>query len=166
MYCQYQVNSIKYQDKRPMLDHEAAYILFQNGTEQNAIARIMKRTEKTIGDWKKKYKWDDRRRQHHTSKETSMERLQKLIDYQLRALEQKVNAAQEDNPDELKLIDKGDIDALSKMYAAVKGDERTWTDYVTVMREYYDYLQTKDQTLAKETLDHADTFLDLKRRTL
>jgi hypothetical protein len=149
-----------------MQDQDAAYILYQNGTEQKDIARILNRSEKTIGDWKKKNKWDDRRRQHHTSKETSSERLQMLIDYQLRALEQKVKAAQAENPDELKLIDKGDIDALSKMYAAVKGDERTWTDYVTVMREYYEYLQTKDQTLAKETLDHADTFLDLKRRTL
>ena len=143
---------------------EAAYILFQQGWSQGRIADAVKVTEKTVSNWKTKHNWDKKRTESAMSKESSEQKLWNLIAYQLDALERKKEEWIRD--EEYKLIDKGDIDALSKMYSAVKGKQHTWAQIVEIITELVDFCQSKNFKLTKELIQLTDEFLMLKKEAM
>ncbi|MGE0635997.1 MAG: hypothetical protein AB7G44_03410 [Bacteroidia bacterium] len=143
----------------------AARDLFNLEWEQKDIAKVLKTTEKTISEWKKKGDWDKKRTEAAIHLATSEEALWELISYQLAVLKRKKDEWLKDEPDSTKLIDKGDIDALQKMFSVVKKEQQTWTTYVTVLREFMDKLQSVDSNLAKKLVEPVDNFLnDMKNK--
>lgn len=158
----------------------AARILFNEGTAQKDIARILRVTEGTVSKWARDEDWRGSRIANAIARESAEEGIWHLINYQIEQLtaitkEWKENAGKKlKNPDgsdggtypRNKLIDKGDIDALQKMFAAVKGKQQTWTHYVSVTRELMEHLQNSDSELAKRLIEHVDQFLNDKRQKL
>lgn len=147
-----------------MENKDAAYLLFLEGWDQKRIAAALRVTEKTITTWKKQYDWDRKRTEKAIARETSEEKLWKLISYQLTALEQRTEEWIKDS--EYRLLDKGDIDALAKMYSAVKNKQHTWAQIVEIITELLDYLQARNFKLAKEVLELTDEFLMNKKNNL
>lgn len=158
-----------------MENKEAAKILFFDGWPQNRIAEALKVSEKTISSWKQKEGWEEKRAKHHLMHETSAEKLMELINYQLEVLnrirqlqEEQLRSGAITTVKELAslLIPKGDIDALQKMFVAVKSKQQSWATYVSVIREFAEHLQATDLELAKGMLDAADEFLLNKKKEL
>lgn len=149
---------------------EAAHILFNEGISQKEIASIINVSEKTISLWAKNGNWDKKRSENNLQKQTSEEGVWELINYQLKVLKKikEVHELTLDGTNDLKeikskLIDRGDIDALQKLFTTIKGKELEWTKRVKVIREFSEYIETEDMKLAKEVIPLATQFLNEKR---
>ena len=149
-----------------MEKHLAAQVLYNDGWDQKEIASTLKVSEQTLVSWKKKHDWERKKAEHNLARETAEERLWSLINYQLDVLnnikEQNLELPEKDR----KLLDKGDIDGLAKMFSAVKGKQLEWTNYVRVSRELMEVISAVDLNLSKELFTHITEFLNKKRATL
>lgn len=139
----------------------AAKELYFQGWDQNDIARIVKVTENTMTKWVKIGNWKEERATKFSLNDSISNQLLELIDYQLTAIRERVSEWKKSG--EKKLIDKGEIDALSKMFASVKQKDILWTHYVNVCRELADFVATKDPEFTKALVEFTDAFLMNKR---
>lgn len=149
---------------------EAAHILFNEGISQKEISSIVNVSEKTICLWAKNGNWDKKRSENNLQKQTSEEGVWELINYQLKVLKKikEIHELTFDNVDDLKLIkskliDRGDIDALQKLFTTIKGKEMEWTGRVKVIREFTEYIEMEEPKLAKEVIPMANQYLNEKR---
>ncbi len=139
---------------------DAAKSLFLAGWEQNRIAKLLEVAPNSITAWKKAGAWEKKRTEQALAQETASERIWKLINHNLRVIEERT----EQDPD--KLIERGDIDALYKLFAAVKTKEVAWGAYITTARELMEYVQQMQLDLAKQLDPLLDEFLKQKRKDL
>lgn len=139
----------------------AGKALFMQNISNVEIARTLDVSETTVSNWVTKGGWREERANGLALKKTIQDTLLTLIDYQLEALSQ----ITEENrtAGKLKLLDKAEIDALSKMFAAIKGKEQTWANVVSTIREFSSFINEKDNDLAKALIPYADDFLMTKR---
>lgn len=145
---------------------DAAFTLFEQGFTQKDMAKIFGVGEDTIGVWKKAGDWDSRIAGLNELYRLNSERVAKLISYQLRALEKTVARWEQDSDEQPKLIGKGEIDALSKLYATIKTKDMEWSTYIRVMREFIQFISTKDLALSKRLTETVNDFLNQKQTTL
>lgn len=153
-----------------MESKEAARILFNDGSTQKDIASMLNISEKTISDWAKKGNWDKKRSESNLKKQTSEEGVWELINYQLKVLKliKEKHEVELENCTDLKeikakLIDRGDIDALQKLFTTIKGKEMEWSQRVKVIREFTEYLEGEDTKLAQSVVPLANQYLNEKR---
>lgn len=143
---------------------DAAFTLFQEGYTGKHIAKVMGVTEQTVSSWKKSDKWDEKVANHKQLWESNAEKVMKLISYQLRALERKVTEWEDEGSNQL--IGKGEIDALSKLYATIKTKEMTWANHISVMKAFVEFLSRENFELAKQLTEPVDLFLNEIREQL
>jgi transposase len=148
----------------------AAQELYNAGLDQKNIANVLEISEKTISGWKKKYSWEEKRAKKNMAKEAAEDRVWKLINFQLRVLDMQVDD-QEDKLKkkeltELKPLDKGDVDALQKLWTTVKGKQLDWSVVVNNISEFVGFISERDLDLSKLILEHADDFMNYKRKNL
>ena len=62
------------------------------------------------------------------------------------------------------LIERGDIDALQKLFTTIKGKELAWSGMVKILREFIEYLERENIHLAKKVLPFSQEFLNEKRK--
>ena len=144
---------------------DAALLLYMGGMEQQAIATLVRRSENTISNWKKEEGWEDKKRKRDVQNQTSEDSIRELIDYQLTALKERKDSWLKDRHegDYPRLIEKGDIDALQKLYSTIKKNEREWEDTVFVMRDFLLWLERHDLQQAKAIVDSITFYLNDKR---
>ena len=154
-----------------MQKREAAKKLFFQGVKQTEIAKLLRVSEQTVSTWAKKDNWDEQRNEHELFKESSTEKVQRLISYQLKVLDviaNKMEGKMDESMDvqELQklLISKGDIDALQKLFVTIKGKELEWTNIVSIVRDMVEYIQEQDTALAKKIAPLADEYINHKRQ--
>ncbi|GAB3734956.1 hypothetical protein [Spirosoma lituiforme] len=63
-------------------------------------------------------------------------------------------------------LDKGEVDALAKMFAQVKGKELTFDNLVNLIRELLEFLNQKSPDLAKALVPYTNDFLFAKKEVL
>lgn len=142
----------------------AAKELFMLGWDQSRIAATVQVTPATMSKWVAADAWREERATKYSINDSISNSLLELIDYQLGAIKEKVKGYKADGTN--KLLDKGEIDALSKLFAGVKQKDISWTHYVNVCRELADHVATKDGDFAKALVEFIDVFLMQKRETL
>jgi len=154
-----------------MESKEAAHILYNQGTSQKDISAILGISEKTISLWVTRGKWNAKRAENNLKKTTSEESVWELISYQLKVLKKikDIHERELDTVDDLKevkakLIDRGDIDALQKLFTTIKGKELEWAQRVKVIRDFTEYLEVEDSSLAKQVIPLANQYLNEKRK--
>ncbi|MGL6123944.1 MAG: terminase gpP N-terminus-related DNA-binding protein [Shewanella sp.] len=142
-----------------------AKVLFNAGFEQKRIAQMLKLSEVTISKWAKEGEWKKKLTENKMRTEASAERVQKLIDYQLRALEELTEKWEKDRkPGEtLPLIQAGNTDGLQKLYTTIKSKEIAWSQIVKIITEFVDNIQERDLALAKKLVPLADSYINNKR---
>jgi predicted transcriptional regulator len=145
---------------------EAAKILFDSGWEQKRIAEMMKVSEVTLSKWATEGNWKKKLAQKSLSKEVAEDVVWELINYQLKALKQLKDKWEKEKKEDLKLLDRGDVDALQKLYTTVKGKQIEWAQVVTIIKEFIDDVQERDLDTAKRLLPFAESFLNRKRTDL
>ena len=143
---------------------EAAWHLYKEGLLQKDIARILNVSEQTVVSWKQKADWDKKLHEHKELHDSNAQRILKLIAYQLRTIERMVQRWEEENND--RLIGKGEIDALSKLYATIKSKETTWSNYIKVCKDLMEFIASKDLPLAKVLTEKIDEFLNETRENI
>lgn len=156
-----------------MNKRDAAYSLFVDGFSQKDIAAILSVTEKTVSAWKINEKWDEKRAEKNRLRDTVSDNIMKLINHQLKVLNRitQVNEADIEGSNDIGMLNKaliqnGQIDALYKMFAAIKGKERGWEDYVKVVKELLAHIAADNLELAKQLTEPAHDFLNEKRNQL
>ena len=139
----------------------AAKELFFLGWTMQRIRTSLKLHENTLTKWCKDGNWREERARRYSIDESVSSQLLELIDYQLQALRKHLEAHKDD--DTPKLLDKGEIDALSKLFAAHKQKDIAWSQYVTITREIIQHIATKDAELSRQLVQYTDEFLIQKR---
>ena len=158
----------------------AAKTLYLDGFEQKTIAKIMKTSEPTVSKWVREGNWKDERIKKNLRQDNIIERVQKLIEYQLNAIDENLiiaadarerhNQEQEEKGEPknmfMPLISKGEIDALSKLNAMIKHKNVSWMHVVNTMKVYMEHLQIKDLALAKQSIEAVEQFLQIQQELL
>lgn len=145
---------------------DAAAILYREGYSQTDIADMMKVSTNTVSKWAQDGRWKEKKVSEELLQDNSMQRIIKLIDYQTRALERRVDSWLQEDDKSTKLIERGDIDALQKLYTTIRSDAKKFSDYVHVVRELLTFIQHKDLELAQRLTEPADDFINEKRKIL
>jgi predicted transcriptional regulator len=148
----------------------AAQELFNAGWDQKKIASILELSEKTISEWKKKHRWEEKRAKKNMAHDVAEDTVWELINYQLAALKAKKDRFEEDlrnkKVDDLPALDKGDVDALQKLWTTVKNKQLDWSVIVNNIKDFVGFLSERDIELAKSILTHTDDYLNFKRKNL
>lgn len=157
-----------------MLDiKHAAYLLKKEGYTVDEICKLLRRSQKTIYMWQKKYNWNAKCLREDLFKQTAEEDVQELISHNLKILKmiaEKKNSVLKkrggNSVDDLQssLISRGDIDALQKLFSTIKGKELTWSTMVKILREFMEHLEAENLELAKKVLPYSNEFLNVKRK--
>ena len=142
----------------------AAKLMFFEGYAQKEIAQLLGCPETTVSRWKKEDKWDKLLDEKNTIQQTNEQYVKKLINYQLKSLDALVDQWESEGTP--RLIQKGEIDALSKLYATIKKKDVESTTYVKIVREFMSYLQDENLAMAKKIIPISDNFLNDKRESL
>ncbi len=143
----------------------AGKALYMQNVPNVEIARILDVSETTVSNWVTKGGWREERATGLALKKTIQDNLLALIDYQLEALNQ-IAEENRSSGGKMKLLDKADIDALSKMFATIKGKELTFANLITVVRELIEFLNQKSPDLAKALVPYTNDFLLAKKEVL
>lgn len=156
-----------------MTAKEAGYKLYQEGVDLDEIAKILKRSYNTIAKWSSDGDWKKRKIDQTLREETSKDRVWGLIDYQLRIVERICKQREKELNDDMSakelrslLIDKGEIDALAKLFAPIKGKEMTWDNIVKNTRELVTHIESYDLNLAKQVIPIIHEWLNKKREDM
>lgn len=148
----------------------AAQELYNAGWEQKQIAGILDLSEQTISTWKTKHRWEEKRATKNMAREVAEDRVWKLINFQLKVLDLQVDDQEEalrnKLVDELKPLDKGDVDALQKLWTTVKNKQLEWSVIVNIIKDFVGFISERDLELAKKILMHSDDYLNFKRKNL
>lgn len=148
----------------------AAQELYNAGWDQKRIASILELAEQTISAWKQKFRWEEKRATKNMAREVAENRVWKLINYQLKVLDLQVDDLEKSfsskQISQLKTLDKGDIDALQKLWTTVKAKQLDWSLIVNNVSDFVSFISERDLALSKQLLDHADDFMNFKRKNL
>lgn len=148
----------------------AAQELFNAGWDQKRIAGILELSEQTISTWKQKHRWEEKRARKNMAEEVAEDNVWELINYQLAILKTRKELMEEKlrkkDIDELPPLDKGDVDALQKLWTTVKNKQLDWAIIVRIIKEYVSFVSERDLELAKQILNHTDDYLNYKRKSL
>ncbi len=156
-----------------MTKKQAAHILYLNGLTLKEIASTLRTSYNTITKWSSDSDWKRIKAEKALREQTSQERIWGLIDYQLKIIERitQVRSTELDkttDPETLKkaLIERGDIDALQKLFTTIKGKEITWDQMVKLTRELIEFIEKDHFHLAKQIAPLANEWLNQKREKL
>ncbi len=153
-------------------ERDTAFSLFREGYSQKEIARLCGVNPATVTRWKKEDRWDQKRTESNLVITSSKEMVWDLIRYNLRVLtiqkeKQEEQFALTKDPKDLTLINKGDVDALAKLFACIKGPEKKFSDFVEMMKDFIRFIETQEGVeKAKELLPFSDKYLHNKRAEL
>ena len=150
---------------------DAGKIMYDQGISQKEISEILNVQPKTVNLWVKNGNWDKQRSAHALAKQTSEERVWQLINHQLKIIEMITKKHEEVLDDSLEikelkalLIERGDIDALQKLFTTIKGKELEWSHIVKIVREFIEYVEREDISTAQKLTPLANEYLNNKRQ--
>lgn len=153
--------------------HSAIDELFNAGWDQKDIARVLKISEVTVSRYAGKNGLRKKRTMQSLARKTSEENALTALEHQstiIRLIAEKLRAKLSENPtmEELQaaLIPKGEIDALQKLFTTIRGKEQDWSGVVKIIREFTSFLKEVDMELAQGVVDHADDYINEKRRVM
>jgi predicted transcriptional regulator len=153
--------------------HSAIDELFKAGWEQKDIARVLKLSEVTVSRYAGKNGLRKKRAMQSLARQTSEENALIALEHQstiIRLISEKLREKLTETAtmEELQaaLIPKGEIDALQKLFTTIKGKELEWSAVVKIIREFTSYLKESDTKLAQQIIDHADDYINEKRRVM
>ena len=148
-------------------------VLFSAGWEQKDIAKTLKLSEKTVSGHVTRNGLKKSRTMQSLARKTSEENALIALEHQttiIRLIAEKLRTGLGENPsmEDLKaaLIPKGEIDAVQKLFTTNKGKELEWSAVVKIISEFTAWLKEVDMEIAQGVVDHADDYINEKRRVM
>ena len=151
-----------------MEKRDAARALYLDGWNQADIARALKISEQTVSKWSSDAKWKQLKVSRLLIEDNSVQRLYEIIDYQTTMLKRKKDQWLSEDPEgkNIHLIERGDIDALQKLFSCIKKEAHNFSAYATVLKELLEFAQAADLELAKQLTAVGDAFLQHKQTSM
>lgn len=142
---------------------DSALDLFvEHGFSKNKIAKTVGVSVQTISAWADEDGWDETRSKRLKVEKNMKLRIFNLIDHSLEVFEQEISKQKESA--QLKHLDKGQIDGLSKLLAGIKAKELNFSDSVKLLSDLIDYINGQDNTLARKLVPFIDGFISEIRK--
>lgn len=151
--------------KKKETDKEAALELYFKDWSLAKIAKVLNLSESTIIRWKKKHNWEQTKLDQSSLMRDSTHSIWTLINYQNKALNARIKEyekAAEDGKG-YKVIERGDLDALQKLYSIVKKNDTDTITIIEISTELLEHVQSKDFKLAQKLEQHVTEFINIKR---
>ncbi len=145
---------------------QAAKTLFMQGFDQTEIAKILEVSLNTTTKWKQAEGWTEQRLQKELHDNTNADIVRELISYQLAVLKSKKDAELLLSAENRKLIERGDIDALQKLYTTIKRDEIKFEIFVSVAKRILAFVAEENIDLAKKVEPTFNRFINEARKSL
>lgn len=137
--------------------------LFMSGHfSQEKIASIVDVTSQTMSKWANEADWREKRLSSSNLKKSIADRIHNLIDHSLEVMEKEVESQRNDGL--LKTLDKGQIDALSKLFSGIKQRELTFTQQVVLLTEFLDFAQKQNLAAAKQIAPIIELYIAHRRQ--
>jgi hypothetical protein len=148
-------------------DKDNAEELFLNDNwSKQRIAMFFKTSANTITKWGVEGEWDEKRLRQNKIKKSLNLRIYEAIDYQMEVIEdyyRDQRKQKEKNGTLLKELDKGQVDALSKLSASIKTRELTLVQSINFLRKYHDFVKEQDELLAQKMFPYSDNYIQALR---
>lgn len=142
---------------------ENAFDLFLNHEfSKNKIAKTIGVSVQTISAWADEDQWDETRERNRKVEKDMKVRIYKLVDHSLQVFEQEIE--KQKRAGELKHLDKGQIDGLSKLLAGIKAKEISFGNAVKLLTDFIAYVNSQDVSLAKTIIPYVDGFIAVLRK--
>jgi transposase len=145
---------------------EAAKVLYMEGLNQDDIAKILSVAPNTLTRWKQQDNWVERKIQRNLHDQTIEDTVRELIAYQLDVLRAKKNQELCLDAEDRKLIERGDIDALQKLFTTIKRDELKYESFIKIVKQLLAFIANEDLETAKIVEPLLNRFLNEIRKTL
>lgn len=144
---------------------QAAKALFLRGDTQQQIADKLDISLSTVEKWSIRGNWSAKRVDTKPIFDmTNREMLLDIIGHNLAVLHRRVLLYQAENADTL--ISKEEIEALTRMYLAVKGSQTRYSDNVQLIRRSLEYIGRENLDAAKAAIPAFDKLLaDLRKES-
>ena len=136
--------------------------LFMLGFDQRKIAGYIDTSEQTLSKWSNDGQWAEKRIESKKLKKNISERIERLIDRQLEVMEAVVSGQRE--TDTYTPLDKGQVDALSKLFSGIKQKEIGFAQQVVLLTDFLDFAQKQNLVLAKQIAPLIELFIAQKRQ--
>lgn len=135
-----------------MEKREIAYKMYEWGSSQNDIAKLLGTAVSTISNWKKEDDWEERLETQRSHAKTIQEGVKEIVAYQVEVLQSKVKEYKQGNKvgTALPSLDKGDLDALLKGVRALDTNKSKLEDIIKASTELLVFVRGRNIELAKE----------------
>lgn len=129
----------------------AQYLYTEAKLNQKEVANKVGVSQKTIGEWKEKYMWEDLRKSLLTTRKEQLA----ILYNQLDAITGYIRDHQNNIPDSKQ------SDSILKITAAIKNLETEFSigDVYEIGKRFISHIQTIDYEKSKELVDYYDSFI-------
>lgn len=154
---------------------QQAFEAFCLGLNGKQIGQIVKRSEQTISDWRKKFNWEKKKQERAVSRDNAEKTTWELLNWNLRILrlisiknEELLNDKEDHTIQELQamLTPRGDCDAVQKLHSTIKAKTSTWGDCISISMEMLEYFEQNHYEASKQFAPLMDEWLSHKRKEL
>jgi hypothetical protein len=137
--------------KRPKKDYttsrNAARTLYMTGAfTLLELAAMFGVSETSMGKWKQEGEWERKRIEFNLNSQTSAANIRNIVLHTSTVLAKRA----EDLAAEGKVIDKGELDGLYKMFISVRHDEISLDQFVKICTQILKYIEIQNLSLAKQ----------------
>lgn len=136
----------------------AAKLMYFEGYTRKQIAALLGISEQTVSKYKKEGKWAEEMKLNNEIELNNELHVKQVLNYQIKTMKAKVEEWEKEGS--LNFVEKGEIDALSKLYSIIKKKDVEWTTYIKIIKEFMQYLQQANLKVAKEVLEISNQFLN------
>lgn len=152
--------------KRPKKDYTTsrtgARTLYMSGSfTLIELAAMFGVSETTMGKWKQEGEWERKRIEFTLNSQTSAANIKNIVLHTSTVLAQRA----EELATEGKVIDKGELDGLYKMFISVRHDELTLDQFVKTCTQVIKYIESKNLSLAKQVAPIINELIAQKSKT-
>lgn len=147
-----------------MTKKEQARAMYMLGIKQVEIARILQVTNESITNWKKAAKWEESKIQRDILEVQNEEVVREITAYQLSVMRQEMNNWIENG--ELQRFDNASIQGVRYLFNCYKNQGLDWEDYVKVIKQLNEFVESQNLEFAQELTNYTDMFLAEKGKHL
>ncbi|MEZ0611939.1 helix-turn-helix domain-containing protein [Fibrella sp. WM1] len=136
---------------------EAGKLLYMLDVSGQKIASTLGVSETTVSNWVKRNGWREERAEGRALKQSLENGLLEVIEYAVDVLREHVKTNR--SAGTFQPLDKGQVDALSKMYAQIKGKDMAYAAVVNLVKEIIQFVAAQNPDLARELVPYTNEFL-------
>ena len=144
----------------------AAKALYLTGNyTQERIAAMLNVNAITVSNWKTKDGWELERDELSRLTDSTETHIRALINFNLMVLKAKANKrrtsieTEQIDAADLELISAKETDGLAKLFAQIRKKELLFSDKVSVVTDFLEFVGVKDKALAQQLTPYSDDYI-------